>query len=259
MLGRPSGEGGARNWAHPDPKGAVDGASEPSHLVLNSSGKGSALHRYAVHLRSALGPRAVLVSLAMSTAQDLAHDEEQPLFGARTGWYTWDVVTNSLAPRIAFPGLRRMLERAQRTGSTVHVASLDVPSIPIDTVSSVTIHDDPQAYFTTELYGARTRYKALQRLRLRHYRRASIILATSEHVAAGLASFGIEQGVTVVYPPVDPVFRPYQQERGCAASWPCRRTLGSSFRSRARNPERTWARSGARWNASVTQCRSVHT
>jgi glycosyltransferase involved in cell wall biosynthesis len=214
VLGRASGEGGARKTAHMDTIRAVDDANEPSHLVLNSSGKGSALHRYAVHLRSALGPRASLVSLAMSTAQDLGHDGERPLFGTRTGWYTLDVVTNSLAPRIAFPGLRRMLDQARRTGSTVHVASLDVPSIPIATVASVTIHDDPQAYFSTELYAARSRYKALQRLRLRHYREAPIILATSQHVAAGLATYGITRGVRVVYPPVDPAFRSLSARSG---------------------------------------------
>ena len=179
-----------------------------SIAVLRAAPSTTGPGRYARQLSDALDPGSRLVNLLVdpSRAGEFLEGENVP--GLRTGYYTLDVGVNSWWPRLAFRGIAHRLADRDRPTSAVHYAALDVPPLGLEGIEVVSILDSPRAYFRSQLYRARRRYRFTLRRRLERYRRFRHVVTLSEHVRRELASEGFDGEIVALHPPADPVFRP---------------------------------------------------
>jgi alpha-1,6-mannosyltransferase len=177
-------------------------------LLINSSRPASSLFNYAVNIAGALGKESRLVHLAMNPSDPAWGGVVELERGFSFGVYTLDAVMNNLAPRVFYPNTAALAREVTAAGAPVHSTSIDVPVLARGSTAVVTIHDHPRAYFSSDAYSSRSRYRVALRLRSLLYYRFRWIIATSQHVANGLVEEGVRGRVFVAYPPVSDVFRP---------------------------------------------------
>jgi glycosyltransferase involved in cell wall biosynthesis len=180
-------------------------------LTINSAGPRTAVYQYSRHCHQA-SPESRLFNLNLSGAGE-PWPEGTEARGFHLGLYSLDVGLNSTLPRRAFRSVREAVSQAQTNEEPVHYTSLGVPPFGARDLSVVTIHDSPATALRSGLYADRTRYRLLQRRRLRRYRRYPRILTGTEYVRRAVESFGVDGHVTVIPHPVSPMLKPLRDEK----------------------------------------------
>lgn len=177
-------------------------------ILINSGTPFSSQHQFAVQCFTALDRRASLVNLVTDRTRLFRDETTAVTLGLNTGVKLIDATINNLFPRLTFGSVAGMAKKAALSGSPVIFCSIDVPCLYSGVRSIVVIHDNPYTLFDRSLYSTSLKHKVIERMRMKQYSGFSRILTVSNYVRGSLLRYGVKGDVTVIHPPVDPVFKP---------------------------------------------------